>query len=285
LTKLINPASVAFSPSNSALEKVLTGYDLLHRQWVPSLAQLFKKFHSQLSGKLSSPCSLSLAEATREGLTSLLETGIPSELSQLLRIEYHHLNACISAFSIQVVVERAQGATQPQTPNAPPHKVSVLPDDWKFIDETITASCEVLNCAMTLHLEGILRCTPVRTRICIISASILLLKAISLGGSEDDLKCKIGTLHPRIRALRLCGIDDLDFLSHYGELVGQHLQEFRDQFILLKDRGGLDQPAKQHDWKVRPFDPRIAPCPSDSRAIPLGISLDSLDFLIQTADL
>lgn len=232
-------------------------------------------------------CLLSLAELTRELRTSLLETGIPREPSYLLSIEYHHLKACISALSIQSVVERAL-LHQPQTPDAPPHGPSLIPDDRDFIDKAISATCEVLGLATTLHLEGRLRYTTRRTRICIISASILLLKAISLGGREHDFKIKMGTLDQCIAALRSCGIDDLDFLPRYGELVKQHLQRFRDQFTLLQDRGGPHQPgegatAKEptgDDWKERPFDPRIAPCSSDSKTIPLGISFDSLDILM-----
>jgi hypothetical protein len=76
----------------------------------------------------------------------------------------------------------------------------------------------------------------------------------------------MGNLDQCIAALRLCGIDDLDSLSRYGELIEQHLQRFHDQFILLQDCVGPDQPGEGptageptgDDWKVRPFDPRIA---------------------------
>ncbi|KAJ5896143.1 uncharacterized protein N7473_005542 [Penicillium subrubescens] len=162
------------------------------------------------------------------------------------------------------------------------------PKDRDHIDKAISASREVLERATAMLVEGRLRYAPRRTRVCIISASTLLLKAISLGGSAHDLKVKMGKLDQCIAALRLCGIDDLDFLSRYGELIEQHLQRFRDQFILLPDCGGPDQPGEGStaveptgdDWKVRPFDPRIAPWKSDSKAIPLGISFDSLDFLL-----
>lgn len=136
-----------------------------------------------------------------------------------------------------------------------------------------------------MHLEGRLRYTPLRTRLCIVAASILLLKAISLGGRSHDLKVKMGTLDQCIAALRSCGIDDLDFLSRFAELVEQHLRRFRDQFTLLQDRpkppgdGHANEPFGD-DWVVRPFDPKIAPCSSDRKAIPLGIDSNSLDFLM-----
>jgi hypothetical protein len=210
-----------FSPSKPALKMVLTGHDLLYMQSFPSLARWFDRFNLPTSGKISSSSLLSCAEITRELPISLLETGMPSELSSLLRIEYHHLNACISALSIQAVVERAllQGATQPQTPNAPRHRPFMHPKDRDHIDKAISASCEVLERATAMLVEGRLRYAPRRTRVCIISASTLLLKAISLGGSAHDLKVKMGKLDQCIAALRLCGIDDLDFLSRYGELI------------------------------------------------------------------
>lgn len=58
LTKLINSATVTFSPSHSAMKEVLAGYNLLNLNWTPSLAHWHDRFSSQLSGQFSSVVSI-----------------------------------------------------------------------------------------------------------------------------------------------------------------------------------------------------------------------------------
>lgn len=211
----------------------------------------------------------------------------------MLKIEYHHLKACIGASSIQAIVERAlsQGMGQPEPPEYNDHRPSVLPDDRKFIDQTISASCRVLEMATDMQVEGVLRYTPLRIRNCFISASILLLKAIRLGGRSYMLRVAMGKLDQCIAALRSCSIDDLDFLPRYAELVNQHLPRFRDQLNLPQ---GCDenQPsgtpaANKPSEDVRvipPWNPKIAPCPPDSKANPLGVGLHSPEFLCHPSE-
>lgn len=222
-------------------------------------------------------------------LTLYHEIGMPIDLGYLLSIEFHHLEACISALAIQAVVERATSHRngQSETPNTHEHRPSMLPDDRKLIDRTVSACCEVLNLATMMQVGGRLRYTPLRTRLSIISASILLLKAISLGGHLHEVKVSLGTLDQCIAGLRSCGVDDLDYLPRYAELVDKHLQRFREQFTLLQGQPGQDLVGKEpsrDDWVVRPFDPRIGPCSSERKVIPLGISSGSLDFLLELLD-
>ncbi|KAJ5368338.1 uncharacterized protein N7496_008098 [Penicillium cataractarum] len=284
LTKLMNSAFVCFSPSRPAMKQVIAGnYDLLHLDWIPSLAHWNERFKSQSSGKYKYLQSSSVAGNM---LTFHDETGMPVDLVYLLSIEYHHLEACISALVIQAVVERAEPQTngQSEIPETHNPRPSMLPDDRTLIDKTVSACCEVLNLATIMQVGGRLRYTPLRTRLCIISASILLLKAISLGGLSHDVKISLGTLDQCIAGLRSCGVDDLDYLPRYAELVDKHLQQFREQFTLLQGQPGQNLVGKEpsrDDWVVRPFDLRIAPCSSDRKAIPLGISSNSLDFLLE----
>jgi hypothetical protein len=151
----------------------------------------------------------------------LVGTEIPIVLSYLLQIEHHHLIACIIALSVQAVVERAlsRGIAQPNFPENKDHRPSVLQEDRRFIDQTISASSRFLKIATDLQVERVLRYTPLRIRRCITSASILLLKASSLGGRSYELGVALGKLDQCIAALGSCGIDDLDFMPRYAELV------------------------------------------------------------------
>lgn len=287
LTKLMNSAFVCFSPSGPAMKQVIAGnYDLLHLDWIPSLAHWNERFKSHSSGKDK---HLQSSSVTGNMLTFHDETGMPVDLVYLLSIEYHHLEACISALAIQAVVERAapQSNSQSEISDTQNHRPSMLPDDRNLIDKTVSACCEVLNLATVMQVGGRLRYTPLRTRLCIISASILLLKAISLGGRQHDVKISLGTLDQCIAGLRSCGVDDLDYLPRYAELVDKHLQRFREQFTLLQGQPGQGLTGKEpsrYDWVVRPFNLKIALCSSERKAIPLGISSSSLDFLLELLD-
>lgn len=128
----------------------------------------------------------------------MIGTEIPIELSYLLQIEYHHLKACISALSIQAVVERAlsRGMVQPNPLENKDYRPSVLQEDRQFIDQTISASSRVLKIATDLQVERVLRYKPLRIRSCIMSASILLLKAISLGGPVIRITSRAGKVGP-----------------------------------------------------------------------------------------
>lgn len=216
----------------------------------------------------------------------MIGTEIPIELSYLLQIEYHHLKACISALSIQAVIERAlsRGMNQPKTPVNKDHRPFVLQEARQFIDQMISASSRVLKIATDLQVERTLRYTPLHIRNCIMSTSILLLKAISLGGRSYELKVALRKLDQCIAVLGSCGIDDLDFMPRYTELVKEHLPRFRNQ-LKLSQNSGENQPSgtpaanESSDGCVAPlWNPTIAPC-SNSMTISLGVHLHSLDFL------
>lgn len=221
----------------------------------------------------------------------MIGTEIPIELSYLLQIEYHHLKACISALSIQAVIERAlsRGMNQPRNPENKDHRPVVLQEDRQFIDQAISASSMVLKIATDLQVERVLRYTPLRIRSCIMSASILLLRAISLGGRSYELRVVLGKLDRCIAASGSCRIDDLDFMPRYAELVKEHLPQFRHQLKLLQN-SGENQPAatpaaneSSDGWVAPLWNPTIAPF-SNIRTISLGVHLHSLDFLCHPSE-
>lgn len=178
---------------------------------------------------------------------------------------------------------------QPNPPESKYHRPSVLPEDRQFIDQTISASSRVLKIATDLQVERVLRYTPLRIRSCIMSASILLLKAISLGGRSYELRVALGKLDQCLAALGSCSIDDLDFMPRYAELVKEHLPQLRKRLKQLQNSGdnqpsGTPAANESSDVWVAPlWNPKIAPC-SNSRTIPLGVHLHSLDFLCHPSE-
>lgn len=152
----------------------------------------------------------------------------------LLVIEFHHLKLYTGALSIQAVVERAlaRGISATDKSQADVFKACVLAQDWKFIRDVISDSCKILQKATEMAQEGRLRYTPMRTLVCITTASVLLLKALTLGPQHADLATSLSILDDSIAALRSSAIDDMDFSPRYATLMEKHVARFRASYTV-----------------------------------------------------
>lgn len=155
-------------------------------------------------------------------------------LKDLLFIEYHHLKLYTGALSIQAVVERAlaRGISATDKSQADVFKACVLTQDWKFIRDVILDSCKILQKATLMAQVGRLRYTPMRTLICITTASVLLLKALTLGPQHADLATSLSILDDSIASLRSSAIDDMDFSPRYATLMEKHVARFRASYTV-----------------------------------------------------
>lgn len=104
-----------------------------------------------------------------------------------------------------------------------------------------------------------------------------------------ELRVALGKLDQCIAAFGSCGIDDLDFMPRYAELVKEHLPQFRNQLKMLQN-SGENQPSgtpaanvSSDGWVAPLWNPKIAPC-SNSRTFSLGVHLHSLDFLCHPSE-
>jgi hypothetical protein len=152
----------------------------------------------------------------------------------LLFIEFQHLKIYTGALSIQAVVERAlaRGISATDKSQADVFKACVLTQDWKFIRDVISDSCKILQKATFMAQAGRLRYTPMRTLVCITTASVLLLKALTLGPQHTDLAKALSILDDSIAALRSSAIDDMDFSPRYATLMEKHVARFRANYTV-----------------------------------------------------
>lgn len=150
----------------------------------------------------------------------------------LLFIDFQHLKIYTGALSIQAVVERAlaRGVSATDKSQADVFKACVLTQDWKFIRDVISDSCKILQKATFMAQAGRLRYTPMRTLVCITTASVLLLKALTLGTQHTELATALTILDDSITALRSSAIDDMDFSPRYATLMEKHVARFRANY-------------------------------------------------------
>lgn len=173
-------------------------------------------------------------------------TGISNHLRDLLFVDYQYLRITLNNLSVQAVVERAIS----QNDNAVNHSMklshssrtiklseellltSLSTSDHNLTSEVVDAC--VLTLKKTIHLahNDHLRFAPVRVYLRIVSASIFLLKAISLGARNADLQASLAVLDECIQALKgASAVDEMHLSSRYGALIERHVNRFRHNFV------------------------------------------------------
>jgi hypothetical protein len=143
-----------------------------------------------------------------------LYTGLKgSDLSktsyQMLLVDYQHVRMYINSPAVQAVVERASTRDGQYVAFEINHFKTENRQDHRFIQEVIDASRSVLSTTTTLAENGGLRYSQVRFFLRITSASIFVLKAISIGARHSEVQMSLDTLDRCIQALRSSILDDI----------------------------------------------------------------------------
>lgn len=236
-------------------------------------------------------------------------------------IEFHHLKACTGAISIQAVVARASstGFTAANTTSDEALSAFITSKDAKFLQEVISDSKTILHIATMSDFQAHLPFAPARVKISVISASVFLLKALSVGSTYTDVHAALYNLDQYTSTLRSSPADDMDFTLRYATLIEKHTAQFRGHLGMGRGQmagseqsgrapfqengissgeGGTDesgaylnsqQSGKYLDfldlenagdtWLSLPFDSSIAPFNGGCDQLSLGLDVDSLNFL------
>lgn len=144
-------------------------------------------------------------------------------------LDYAFVRMYTNSLAIQAVVERAK-TKMPVTALDYEFLMKDNHHDYLFIQEVVDSCRSVLQIAVDLAESDILRFCPVRVFVCITSASVFLLKAISLGTRRSDLQISLEVLDKCIYALKTNICDDIHLSSRYGMLLERHVRRFRHNF-------------------------------------------------------
>ncbi|EXL42738.1 hypothetical protein FOCG_15183 [Fusarium oxysporum f. sp. radicis-lycopersici 26381] len=246
---------------------------------------------------------------------------IASSLRDTLSVEFHHLKACTGAISIQAVVSRASSAGFTAAATNPDEALSafITPKDAKFLQDVITDTKKVLHIATMSDFREHLPYAPARVKISVISSSVFLLKALSVGSTHTDVNDALYTLDQCTSILKDCPADDMDFALRYADLIEKHTAQFRAHLTQSRGLGssnhsgrasiprnvaqgetgivgpnsflsGLDSQQLGEDgammnfdmgdtWVSLPFDSSIAPFGEGCDQVALGLDIDALNFL------
>ena len=147
----------------------------------------------------------------------------------MVLLDYAFVRMYTNSLAIQAVVERAKTKMAVTAIDYDLLKKENH-HDYLFIQEVVDSCRSVLQIAVDLAESDILRFCPVRVFICITSASVFLLKAISLGTRRSDLQISLEVLDKCIYALKTNICDDIHLSSRYGMLLERHVRRFRHNF-------------------------------------------------------
>ncbi|KAF6512935.1 hypothetical protein HZS61_007741 [Fusarium oxysporum f. sp. conglutinans] len=195
----------------------------------------------------------------------------------------------------------------------------ITPKDAKFLQDVITDTKKVLHIATMSGFREHLPYAPARVKISVISSSVFLLKALSVGSTHTDVNDALYTLDQCTSILKDCPADDMDFALRYADLIEKHTAQFRAHLTQSRGLGssnhsgrasiprnvaqgetGIDGPNSflsgldsqqlgedgammnfdmEDTWVSLPFDSSIAPFGEGCDQVALGLDIDALNFL------
>lgn len=220
------------------------------------------------------------------------------------------MRACISAISIQAVVQRATTASY--RGSLSDRLASYLAgQDARLLQQVVYDSSRVIHIATSPNFRTCLAYAPARVRIGVISSSVFLLKAITIGAPSTEMPAVLHTLDQCTTTFKRFPPDDMDFALRYAQLIEKYTSYLRANLApaspgpagegLVQDLTGTsDWPdlaaslsASRNDMAVDgnmgddlsgicslfPFDLSLAPFGDSADQLSHGFEVNSLDFL------
>lgn len=175
----------------------------------------------------------------------------------------------------------------------------------------------MLQLATVTSFQSQLPFAPSRLKVSVISATVFLLKALSVGSSNTDVQEALYILYQCTARLKSTPVDDMDFALRYASLVEKHASQFRANLVSSRNTGtdthmatgatpynlAFGTPMAQMNqspdyigsmnlglggtddiWMGLPFDAGIAPFHHASDQLSMGLDADSLNFLWNLPD-
>ncbi|KAJ9602635.1 hypothetical protein H2200_012828 [Cladophialophora chaetospira] len=176
---------------------------------------------------------------------------------KILLIEYYYARMYIHSIAIQALVDRVTNLSSGTEPWQD-HEIwrSKYAQDFISVNEVRESSGKILTTAVELSDQGVLQYCPVRLYLRIVSASVFLLKSISLGSREADIVTSLNILERCISALQQDRADDIHLSNHYATLMARHVQRFRRNFR-VKSKSFMQSNASLDPTRAAsPYGPR-----------------------------
>jgi hypothetical protein len=174
---------------------------------------------------------------------------------QLLKVEYYYVRMYINSIAIQAVVDRTSQTNAEYLLLDQELMRTEYAHDFRSVDEVRETSGHILAIATCLGELGILQYCPVRFFLRVVSASIFMLKALSLGVRETDAAAAFTQLEQCIAALKKSAADDVHLSARYADLMARHVRRFKRSLrSKRKERGTATMDIPNHVSSIRDRD-------------------------------
>ncbi|PLB52090.1 hypothetical protein P170DRAFT_488566 [Aspergillus steynii IBT 23096] len=171
---------------------------------------------------------------------------IDRPFDDILYIETEYLRVFINSIEMQSFVEE----NVPQS-DLPSQANTVEAKDCLFLTEVVEGSCAILDHIVLRSTEQAIRYLPNRIFLRVISCSIFLLKALSLGTRAAALRDALNLLDKAIDTIQSDCPDDIHLVSRYAALLQIHVSRVRQTFSM----SGNNIPNMQSQEEQREEDP------------------------------
>ncbi|KAJ4509184.1 hypothetical protein HRR78_006086 [Exophiala dermatitidis] len=160
----------------------------------------------------------------------------PSPARKILLVDYYYARMYIRSIAIQALVERISNLGSGADQVWQDHEIlqSKHAQGFTSIKEVRESSGRILTIAVELCNENLRHYCPVRLYLRIVSASVFLLKSISLGSREAEIVASLKTLDRCIAALQTNYADDIHLSTRYAKPIARHVQRFKRNFRVKK---------------------------------------------------
>ncbi|VUC25556.1 unnamed protein product [Clonostachys rosea] len=132
----------------------------------------------------------------------------------------------------------------------------------KAIEEVIKGSRAILQIINDLNQTKILRFIPVRTVLRAVTASVLLLRAVSLAPTDMNLAPSLESLQSAVDALHSIDVDDIHLGPRYAVLIEAYASRVKSKLPALRGDGEVPLPGDLQA-PVSHWDSAITPSSED----------------------
>lgn len=146
-------------------------------------------------------------------------------------------------------------------------QININGNEYDLIEEVIDGTCAILSRIVFLSQTKSLQYFPIRIFLRMVSSSVFLLKALSLGVRTSKLQKSTRLLDQAIAALQSDQQDDIHLVSQYASLLQIHVSRLQQTFArsgrLESQKNGPSQEAPDTDrmdnlaTEVTPWDPSM----------------------------
>ncbi|KAJ5609817.1 hypothetical protein N7528_009083 [Penicillium herquei] len=216
--------------------------------------------------------------------SSLIVPGVP--FSDILFIEYKHLQILVNSVGMQLVVQRVLSQSGLQTESTidrffieRARQLNMTTQEYGFIEEVFEACHQTLERVVSLGSTGKLYFSPMRILFRTISSSIFMIKAVALGVRNSKLREALKILDQVIVCLQDKNHDDVHLKFQYATLLKAQVKRLRDNLVSSQPMTGINENYPLHptsdQQRLEEQDPTEQPLAGENQAS--AFQMDHID--------